>query len=102
MHVSPAVRTLRDDPIEGERVTLLVEVADDYDPDGAPIDTVASELRRCDCEIQDRRRFGTLVVDAPQERLEEACAVEGIALVETDGVGTVDADGAGEDVEFDP
>jgi len=101
MHVSPAVRTLREDPIEGETVTLLVEVADDYDPEGDPVDAVASALRACGCEIQDRRRFGTLVVDAAQNRLADVCAVEGLALIETAAVGTVDADGAGEDVEYD-
>lgn len=101
MYVSPVIRSIIEDPIDGEKVALLVEVGDDYDPGGDPVETVASDIRAQGGEILDRRRFGTLVVETPHERLEDICEVDGIGIVESENVGTVDADGAGEDVEFE-
>lgn len=96
MHVSPAVRSLREHPVEGETVTLLIEVADEADTD-----SVAAALEDAGATVTDRRRFGTLVVENPHESIESVCAVEGLAVVETDNAAAVDADGAGEDVEYD-
>jgi hypothetical protein len=96
MHVSPAVRSLREHPVEGETVTLLIEVADGADTDG-----VAAALEDAGGTVTDRRRFGTLVVETAHESLGDLCGVEGLAVVETDNAAAVDADGAGEDVEFD-
>lgn len=101
MYVSPVVRSLRDDPIEGETVTLLVEVANDYDPDDDPVETVGEAISDAGGEIRDHRRFGTLVADVPHERLGAVCDVDGLGIVESGQVGTVDADGAGEDVDPD-
>ena len=102
MYVSPAVRSMREDPIEDESVTLLVEVADEYDPEGDPVDTVAAAVEDAGGTVEDRRRFGTLVVAIAQDRIGAICAIEGLGVVETDNAVTMDPDGAGEDVEYDP
>jgi hypothetical protein len=98
MYVSPAVRTIVDDPLDGEPVTLLVEVDDEYEPG---IDVVADRIEAIGGAVEDRRRFGTLVVSLPQNRVTEVCELDGLAVVETDNAVTIDSDGAGEDVEYD-
>ena len=96
MYVSPAVRSIAEDPIDGEAVTLLVEVDDDYEP-GA--DAVADRIEALDGSVEDRRRFGTLVVSIAQTSVDEVCDLDGLAVVETDNAVTIGSDGAGEDVE---
>ncbi|MFB6150605.1 MAG: hypothetical protein ABEJ40_02240 [Haloarculaceae archaeon] len=93
MYVSPAVRSIRDDPIEGESVTLLLETDADTDP-GA----VADAVEALDCTVEEELQFETLRVTVPHERVGDVCAVDGIATVETDGTLAIDAGGAGEDV----
>ena len=39
MYVSRAVRSIRDDPVEGESVALALTTADDADPDAIAITT---------------------------------------------------------------
>lgn len=101
MYVSPAVRSIVEDPIDGESVTLLIEVADDYEAEGDPVEAVANAIEAAGGVVEDRRRFGTLVVEVAHERVDGICDVEGIAVVETDNAVTIDPDGAGEDVEYD-
>ncbi|MCU4717952.1 hypothetical protein [Halapricum hydrolyticum] len=98
MYVSPAVRSIVDDPLEGESVTLLVEVEDGYEPG---VDAVAERIEDLGGSIEDRRRFGTLVVSISQSDVEQLCDLDGLAIVETDNAVTIDPDGAGEDVEYD-
>ncbi|MEF8882612.1 MAG: hypothetical protein V5A34_08835 [Halapricum sp.] len=96
MNLTPAVRSIREDPIEGESVTLLIEVADEADNDA-----VAESIETVGGTVEDRRRFGTLVVTIAQERVDAVCSVEGIGVVETDNAVSTGPDGAGEDVEFE-
>lgn len=96
MHVSPAVRSLRDHPVDGETVTLLIEIED-----GAEEDSVRAALTDAGGTVTDRRRFGTLVVEATHDSLSEICSVGGLAVVETDNAAAIEPDGAGEDVEYD-
>jgi len=98
MYVSPAVRSLVEDPLEGESITLLVEVADDYEPG---VDAVAEQVAELGGRVEDRRRFGTLVVSISQALVESLCELDGIGVVETDNAVAIDPDGAGEDVEYD-
>ena len=98
MYVSPAVRTIADDPLEDESVTLLVEVDDDDEPG---VDSVAKRVETLGGSVEDRRRFGTLVVSISQTAVGELCELDGLAVVETDNAVTIDPDGAGEDVEYD-
>jgi len=96
MYVSPAVRTIRDDPIEGESVTLLVEVADD-----AAIEDVAAAVEAAGGTVDEELQFRTLKATVAHERVGAVCAVEGIDHVETGntlGIDTDGAEGAGEDV----
>jgi uncharacterized glyoxalase superfamily protein PhnB len=92
MYVSPAVRPIRDDPVEGEQVTLLLETNADGDVDAvaeeaADLGTVESELP-----------FETLAVTVPHERVADVCDLDGVAVVETANTLDIDSDGAGEDV----
>ncbi|MUV90224.1 hypothetical protein GJ629_10255 [Halapricum sp. CBA1109] len=96
MYVSPAVRSIKEDPIEGETVTLLVEAEDDADTDA-----LASALVEAGGEVRDRRRFGTVVVTVDHDAVADVCSLAGIDVVETDKATTIDPDGAGEDVEYD-
>lgn len=93
MYVSPAVRTIREDPIEGEPVTLLLEVGDD-----ASVEDVAAGVREAGASVDEELQFRTLKVTVAQERVDAVCAVAGIDHVETANTLTLDADGAGEDV----
>jgi len=93
MYVSPAVRSIRADPVAGESVTLLVEAAGDVDALAAAVEEVGT----VEAELQ----FDTLRVTVPHERVDEVCELDGVAAVETDNTLVTDADGAGEDVRFE-
>lgn len=71
MYVSPAVRSIRDDPVEK----------------ATDLGTVESELP-----------FETLAVIVPHERVADVCDLDGVATVETANTLGIDLDGAGEDV----
>ena len=94
MYVSRAVATIRDDPIPGERVSLVVETADGADSDGVvdALETVGATLER---ELQ----FDDFVVSVDQEDIDSVCAVDGIAAVQTaDAIG-IHPDEAEEDFD---
>jgi hypothetical protein len=93
MYVSPAVRSIREDPVAGESVTLLVEAADDADALAAAIEEVGT----VEAELQ----FDTLRVAVLHERVDEVCELDGVVAVETANTLVTDPDGAGEDVRFD-
>ncbi|WP_436926002.1 hypothetical protein [Halosimplex amylolyticum] len=96
MYLSPAVRTIRDDPIEGEPVTLLLEVADE-----ATVKAVESAVGEAGATVEEELEFRTLRVTVEQERVGAVCAVDGIETVETANTLGLDPDGAGEDVRPD-
>jgi len=99
VYVSPAVRTIRDDPVPGESVTLLLEVADD-----ATVDDVAAAAEAAGATVEEELQFRTLKTTVAHERVEAVCAVEGIDHVETGntlGIDPEGAAGAGEDVRPD-
>jgi len=96
MYVSPAVRTIRDDPVEGESVTLLLEVADD-----ATTDEVAAAVEAAGGTVEEELRFRTLRATVAHERVGAVCEVGGVDHVETGntlGLDPDEAEGAGEDV----
>ena len=96
MYLSPVVRTIRDDPVEGEPVTLLLEVEDD-----ASIDEVASTAETAGATFEEELEFRTLKVTVPQEGVGAVCDVDGIAMIETGNTLQLDPEGAGEDVRPD-
>jgi hypothetical protein len=92
MYVSPAVRSIRADPIAGETVGLLVEATDE--------DALA-DLREDLADLgslEREREFQTLEVTVAHERVADVCELSGVATVETVSMLGIDADGAGEDV----
>jgi hypothetical protein len=99
MYVSPAVRTIRDDPVEGESVTLLLEVAD-----RAATDEVAAAVETAGATVEEELQFRTLKATVAHERVGAVCEVDGIDHVETGNTLGIDpggAEGAGEDVRPD-
>lgn len=95
MYLSRPVRAIRDDPIPGESVTLVMRLADDADP-GA----VAGAVRELGGDVERELRFGDLAVTVDHETVGAVCDLDGITAVETDNVHEIDLDGAGEDVEY--
>lgn len=93
MYVSPAVRTIREDPIEGEEVTLLVEAADEVS-----LSDLAERLEAAGATVEEELEFRTLRVAVAHEDVGAVCDCEGVAVVETANTLTMDPDGAGEDV----
>lgn len=93
MYVSRPVRKIRDDPIPGESVTLLLRLADDVDAG-----TVARAVRDRGGEVEEELQFGNLQVTVAHAAVTDICDLDGIRAVETDNVLTMDLDGAGEDV----
>jgi len=97
MYVSRAVRSIRDDPIEGESVALALTTADDADPDA-----VASAVQDAGATVERRLQFDDLAVSVPHEGVTDICAIDGLDAVETtDAIAITTADATDEDVEFD-
>jgi len=95
MYVSPAVRSIRDDPVEGESVTLLVEARDDADTD--ELTEALTDVGTVEAELE----FETVRVSVSHERVGTVCELAGVATVQTENALATGADGAGEDVRFD-
>lgn len=94
MYLSHPVRRIRDDPVEGETVTLRITAVDE---DAA--DDLVDRLDDVGV-VEERLRFGGIRMILPQQRVDDVCALEGIESIETGNTFTIDAD-AGEDVEYD-
>jgi len=92
MYVSPAVRTIRDDPIEGEPVELLVEAAD-----GTDLASLAERLESAGATVEAELEFETLRVSIAQDAVGAVCDCAGIESVETANTLGIDPTGAGED-----
>ncbi|PSP79125.1 hypothetical protein BRC81_06565 [Halobacteriales archaeon QS_1_68_20] len=95
MYVSHPVRAIRDDPVPGEEVRLLLRVDEDADPD-----RVADAASDAGATGEDRLEFGTLRIRVAHEDVTAVCELEGLAAVETARTLEMDLDGAGEDVEY--
>ncbi len=91
-YLSHPVRRMREDPAEGEEVTLRVTSTDDADPEA-----LADRLGGVGT-VEEVLRFGALRVTVPQPRLDALCAVEGIESVETAETMGIEPGDAGEDV----
>jgi hypothetical protein len=95
-YVSHPVRRLREDPIEGEDVALILDVADADSADDVAVDRVAEAVAPLGT-VDARLQFGSLEVTVPQDRLDEVCALDGISAIETAQTRSMGGD-AGEDV----
>ena len=97
MYVSRAVRSIRDDPVEGESVALALTTADDADSDA-----VAVAAEAVGATVERRLQFDDLAVSVPQESVDDVCAIDGLDVVETtDAIAITSAGATDEDVEFD-
>ncbi|WP_226011402.1 hypothetical protein [Halomicrobium salinisoli] len=96
MYVSRAVETIREDPVPGERVALVLETDDDADPDA-----VAAAAEGAGADVERRLQFGDLEVSVDQEAVGAVCEIDGLAAVQTaDAIG-IHPDEAEEDVDPD-
>ena len=77
MYLSHPVRRIRDDPTDGETVTLRITAVD--------ADTADALVDRLDeiGVVEERLRFGGLRLSLPQTAVEDVCALEGIESIET-------------------
>lgn len=103
MYLSHPIRRIREDPVEGEELTVIVRVAA-QGPDGGvgevtddAIERVSDAIAEAGATVEDRLEFGTLRVRVTQEQIDDLCAIEDIASIETDNTIGLTGD-AGEDV----
>jgi hypothetical protein len=94
-YLTHPVRRLRDDPVEGETVRLLV-TAEDEDA----VDELAERLGNLGT-VEDRLRFGTVRVQVAQSDVAAVCDLGGVDRIETANTLELDPDGAGEDVSYE-
>ncbi|WP_225335804.1 hypothetical protein [Halomicrobium urmianum] len=96
MYVSRAVQSVREDPVPGETVVLVLETDDDADPDA-----VAAAAEDAGAAVERRLQFGDLEVSVKQEAVGAVCEIDGLAAVQTaDAIG-IHPDEAEEDVDPD-
>lgn len=95
MYVSRAVEMIRDDPVSGASIGLVVETGEGVDVGG-----VVEELEDVGATVERELQFDDLVVDVGQEDVGAVCEVDGVVAVQTaDAIG-IHPDEAEED--FDP
>ncbi|GCF13693.1 hypothetical protein Harman_16280 [Haloarcula mannanilytica] len=93
MYVSRAVESLRDDPIEGEPVELVLETAADADPE-----SVAAAAAAAGATVERHLQFDDLLVSTTQDEIDALCDLDGLAAIQT---GDVNAITTVDDVEED-
>lgn len=97
-YLSPAVRSVIEDPVPDAAITLRVTLADET-RSREPPDAV-SAIRTAGGSIERPLPFDALEVSIPQKRVAALVELEGIAAIET--AATVSNTGdAGEDVRLD-
>lgn len=106
MYLSHPVRRMREDPIEGEPVTLAVrvETQDASGPnqnageiDDETVRVVERGLEDVGATVTERLPYGTLRVETTQDNIDAVCTVSHIASIETANALGLGGD-AGEDV----
>ncbi|NHN61281.1 MULTISPECIES: hypothetical protein [Halorussus] len=80
-YLSHAVRSIRDDPVEGESVRLVLTVGGDADESA-----VAESVESLGGEAVRDLRFDRLLVEVAQTDVDAVCSLAGVASVETDAV----------------
>jgi len=94
---------MREDPDEGEELTVIVRVAA-QGPDGGvgevtdeAVERVIGDIEDAGATVEDSLRFGSLRVRLRQEQIEDICEIPDIASIETDNTIGLAGD-AGEDI----
>lgn len=105
MYLSHPVQRMREDPVEGEELTVIVRVAA-QGPDGGvgevtdeAIERVVAGIEDAGATVEDRLRFGTLRVRVAQERIDNLCDIADVASIETDNTIGLGGD-ASEDIRL--
>jgi hypothetical protein len=93
MYVSRAVESLRADPIDDEPVDLVLETADDADPEH-----VAAVAEAAGATVERYLQFNDLLVSTTQDEIDALCALNGLTAIQT---GNVNAITTADDVEED-
>lgn len=103
MYLSHPVRRMREDPTDGDDVTVIVRV-EAQGPDGGvgevtdeAIEATIEEIEAIGGTVEDELRFGTLRLRVTQEQIDDLCGVSTLASIETDNTIGFDGD-SGEDV----
>lgn len=92
MYLSHPVRRMREEPIEGEDVVLVVTAEDERS-----LDDLETEIESGGHTVTEQLQFGALRVETMQDRIDDLCRVSGIESIETEHVIGMGGD-AGEDV----
>jgi len=93
MYLSHPVRRMRDDPIDGEPVALIVTA----ESDDAAVEDLAERIEATGETVADRLQFGALRVETTEERVARFCELAGVESIETADTIGIGGD-AGEDV----
>jgi diphthamide synthase (EF-2-diphthine--ammonia ligase) len=92
MYLSHPVRRMRDDPIQGETVSLVVTGESEE-----TVEELEEAIEAAGGSVEKRLQFGALEVTITQERIDDLCNVSGIESIETTNTVGVGGD-AGEDL----
>ncbi|QLG63362.1 hypothetical protein [Halorarum salinum] len=92
MYLSHPVRRMREDPMAGEDVTLVVELGD------RSAEELTATVESLGGEVEAELPFDSYRARLPQEAVDEFCELDGLAAVETANAVGYGGD-AGEDVE---
>lgn len=93
MYLSHPVRRMREDPMLGEDVRLIVEL------DGISADELAAAVESLGGELEAELQLDAYRIRLDQETVDEFCELDGLAMVETDNAIGYGGD-SGEDVEY--
>ncbi|WP_117594692.1 hypothetical protein [Haloprofundus halophilus] len=104
MYLSHPVRRMRDDPIDGEEVTLVVEL-----DGGADRDAFESTVREAGGTVERDLQFRAVLVRVPESAVTSLCELDDLARIETgetlslgvDEDATLPSDDAGDESGFD-
>jgi hypothetical protein len=96
MYVSREVKTLREDPVAGEEIGLLLEV----DTDEASMDAIGEAIDALGGTVEMERQFDTLEIVVQQEQVAAVCELDGLEGIETNHTLDYASDGVGEDIEY--
>jgi hypothetical protein len=100
MYVSRPVRAIRDDPVAGGSIRVLVTIADERDSDQVRQD-VRDVTSTHGGAMLEELAFDTVAIEIQHEGVDALCAVDGIEAIETEDTISMSLDGAGEDVSYD-
>lgn len=87
MYLSHPVRRIRDDPTDGETVTLRITATDE---DAA--DDLFDRLGAYGV-VEERLRFAGIRMTVPQGSVSDVCALDGIDSIETGNTFSIDVEG---------